>query len=302
MPRRPLLPLLGLVLAACTRGPDADAARRDDPAATRELALADQLAAQKDSLTRIVLETDRFLVAIDSQLDRVPSLRTGPRPQLAPESPVADQLQQREELLTRVQQLVNRTRASARQLAEARTENKQLQAELARRTAESDSLVGELGATIERQLGTIQGLQSRVDSLGLVARRLEADTTDLRREVRGMTDAQARAWVIIGTERELLDRGVIVREGGTNLVVTRVGRTLAPARTLPREAFAPIDIRSATTIELPDTTRRYEIVSRHSLEFVEPSARDGNGVRRALRIADPAAFWAASRWLILVQR
>lgn len=300
MTRRFLLPFLGL--AACSRGPDADAARRDDPAAAQQLALADQLSAQKDSLTRIVLETDRFLVAIDSQLDRVPALKNGPKPTTSAESPVTTQLQQRQELLSRVQQLVERTRATANQLAKARAQNKQLQSDLAKRTAESDSIVAELGATVERQLGTIQGLQSRVDSLGLVAQRLEADTTDLRREVRGMTDAQARAWVAIGTERELLERGVIVREGGTNLVVARVGRTLQPARTLPREAFTPIDIRKATTIELPDSTRRYEIVSRHSIDFVDSTARDGNGVRRALRIADAGAFWASSRWLILVQR
>ena len=300
MTRRFLLPLL--VVAACSRGPDAEAARRDDPAAAQQLALADQLSAQKDSLTRIVLETDRFLAAVDSQLDRVPATKNGPKPQTTAESPVASQLQQRQELLSRVQQLVERTRATSNQLAKARAQNKQLQADLAKRTAEGDSIVAELGATIERQLGTIQTLQSRVDSLGLVAQRLEADTTDLRREVRGMTDAQARAWVAIGTERELLERGVIVREGGANLVVARVGRTLQPARTLPREAFTQIDIRKATSIELPDSTRRYEIVSRHSLEFADSTSRDGNGVRRTLRISDPSGFWAASRWLILVQR
>lgn len=298
--RRILVPLV--LAAACSRGPDADDARRADPVAAQQLALSDQLSAQKDSLTRIVLETDRFLSAVDSQLDRVPSLKTGPRPQVAAESPVASQLQERQELLSRVQQLVERTRATSAQLAKARAKNKDLEATLAKRTAEGDSIVAELGATIERQLTTIQGLQLKVDSLGLVARRLEGDTAELRTQVRGMTDAQAKAWVVFGTERELLDKGIIVREGGASLIVARVGRTLQPARTMPKDAFTAIDIRKAKEIALPDSTKRYEIVSRHDLAFVDPAVRDGAGVRKVLLITDPAQFWAASRWLILVQR
>lgn len=289
-------------LAACSRGPDADSARAADPAAAQQLVLAEQLAAQKDSLTRIVLETDRFLVAVDSQLDRVPATRTGPRPQVASESPVEQQLQDRQALLERVEQLVERTRATGRQLAEARKRNKALEAEMASRAAESDTIIAELGATVQRQLATIQTLQGRVDSLSTVAQALERDTTTLRSEVRGLSDAQARAYVAIGTEADLLARGVIVREGGANLVVARVGRTLQPAKTLPKDAFTPLDIRSTTRIALPDSTRRYEIVSRHALAFTDSSTHDGNGVRRALRITDPGQFWATSRYLILVQR
>lgn len=293
---------LALTAAACSRGPDADDARRADPAAAQQLALTEQLSAQKDSLTAVVLETDRFLAAIDSQLQRAPGGKRKPAPQAAGESPVTDQLRQREELLARVQALVDRTRETSRQLTQLRSQNAQLRTELAQRIAASDSLVAELGGTIQRQLETIQSYQLRVDSLSGVARALEADTTTLRTEIRGMTDAQARAWVAIGTEAELLAKGVVVREGGANLLVARVGRTLQPARTLPESAFVRLDVRRANEIALPDSTRRYEIVSRHPLAAVDSASRDGAGVRRVLRIADPAQFWAASRWLILVQR
>lgn len=296
-----LASLLLLAVVACARGPDADTARRADPEGAAQLRLTEELAAQKDSLTRIVLETDRFVAAVDSEVRRALG-RRGPRPEAAPEAPLAAQLAERQALLARVRELVDRTRATSARLTEERRRRAGLEAELARRTAESDSLVAELGATVQRQLATIEGMQSRLDSLGILTRRLEGDTADLRRAARAAADAAARAWVAVGPEDSLVARGVVVREGGTNLLFTRLGGTLQPARGLPRDAFVQLDLRRATVIPLPDPDARYEVVSRHSLEFTDPAQRDGAGVRGVLRITDPDRFWAASRWLILVRR
>ncbi len=303
-PSRGARALVVLALAAgCSRGPDADVARRADPALQQQVALSDQLAAQKDSLTRIILETDRFIAAVDSQVARAPGQKKKPVAISTPnESPVQAQLQERQQLLKRVQALVDRARATSTQLAAARSQIKTLQADAAARAAQNDSVVTELGATIERQLGTIQTLQSRVDSLSMVTKQLEGDTATLRTEVRGLNDSQARAWVIIGTERELLDKGVIVREGGTPLLVARVGRTLQPARDLKKELFTAIDIRKVSDIAVPDTSRRYEVVSRQALDYAEVADRDRQSFKGALHIKDPGAFWSASRYLILVQQ
>ena len=88
----------------------------------------------------------------------------------------------------------------------------------------------------------------------------------------------------------------------TNLLIKRVGRTLVPARQLDKEAFTPIDTREVHAIQVPDTTKRYQIVSRQSLDDVKVATREGTSFRGSLEIPDAEKFWAASRYLIIVQK
>lgn len=293
-----------LVLAACTSGPDADTARRQAAAQEQQLTLMSELSAQKDSLTNIVLETDRFLAIVDSQLTTVKGVR-GRKVVAANEDPMSEQLQMRADLLARVDLLVKRAKETSAALAESRKREASLRKKndaLEAQLASSERTIVELGETVERQLAYIGQLQGRVDSLTTDNARLAADTTRLGGEVRTLSDAQARAWYVVGTEDELLKKGIVVREGGANLLVARVGRTIVPSRELTRTAFTPIDIRRQAEIPLPDPARKYEIVSRHSLQWAETGARDKKQFREKLQITDAGEFWANSRYLILVMR
>jgi hypothetical protein len=66
--------------------------------------------------------------------------------------------------------------------------------------------------------------------------------------------------------------------------------------------FTAIDTREVHAIGLPDTSRRYQIVSRQSLDDVKVADRDGTSFRGSLEIPDSQKFWAPSRYLIIVQR
>ncbi|MGH9887289.1 MAG: hypothetical protein ACREBE_17305, partial [bacterium] len=148
--------------------------------------------------------------------------------------------------------------------------------------------MAELKGTIEQQAQTIAALQTRLDEFD---KQLSAERS-----------AASRAYYVIGTEDELLKKGVIVKEGGANLLIKRVGRTLVPARQLNREAFTPIDTRETHAIVVPDTTKRYQIVSRQSLDDVKVAMREGTSFRGPLEIPDSEKFWSPSRYLIIVQR
>jgi len=100
----------------------------------------------------------------------------------------------------------------------------------------------------------------------------------------------------------LLDKHIIVKEGGANLLILRAGRTLQPARVLNADLFTAIDQRETKQIEVPDTTRRYRIVSRQDLDDAEVQSRDGNTFKGHLKITKPDEFWAGSRFLILVRQ
>jgi len=79
-----------------------------------------------------------------------------------------------------------------------------------------------------------------------------------------------------------------------------VGRTIQPARVLDVADFEPIDQRTVSEIQMPDSTRRYKVVSRQTLDAAEVDWRDGTSFRGNLKIANKDEFWAPSRFLILV--
>lgn len=285
-----LLPLLVLTLACETA---ADRARADSVNAlvTEQQQLMVQLAAQKDSLSTVVDDADQFISQIDSQISRVKGLPAAKRSREASESPLADQQQARKDMLARVDALVDRARATAAQLAESQRREKALRGENTKLQARIDSVqqvVAELTASIERQAITVAELTARTDSLDVVLNEVRASTS--------------KAFYVIGTESELMKKGVIVREGGANLLVARVGRTVVPSRSFDRSLFTSIDTRTVQRIEMPDTTRRYTIVSRQSLDNAEVGMRDKSTFKGHLNINDADNFWAPSKYLIIVQR
>ena len=163
-------------------------------------------------------------------------------------------------------------------------ENKALKDSL----AADEQRIASMMSSIEQQAQTIALLQTRLDDLG--------------KDLATVRTAYAKAYYVIGTEDELLKKGVIVKEGGANLLIKRVGRTLVPARELPVDAFSAIDTREVHRIDVPDSTRKYQIVSRQSLDDAKVTVRDGNQFRGPLEIAEAEKFWASSKYLIIVQR
>jgi regulator of replication initiation timing len=283
--------------AACTNG---DKVRADSLQVVQaeQLQLMEQLAAQKDSLTNVVLDADKFIATVDSQISTVKGLPKSKRSAQPLESPIEEQLQNRREMLERVNALVTRTRQTAAQLAEARKREAALRGEadslrgenarLQERIESDQRMITDLGETITRQTAQITGLQMQVDSIGTVMRTL------------GST--HYRAYYVVGTEKELLQKGIIEREGGANLLFVRLGRSLQPARLLDPSQFTAIDQRDIRDIPLPDSTRRYQIVSRQPLDAAQVAERDRATWRGALHIADADKFWGPSRYLIIVQR
>jgi hypothetical protein len=283
--------LSALALAAC--GPNQEHVRADSTAAVaaaEQTQLATQLAAQKDSLTRIVLQADDFISRIDSSMSRVRGLPKGKRADKTLD-PLARQVENRRVVMERVDALVKRAQATAAQLAKANKSNKALLAQIAADSA----MIADLNATIQRQTVEIAGLSSRIDSLKTAGEQLASTLANVE------TD-NAKVYYVVGREDELVKRGVIVREGGANLLLAHPGRTLQVARTIPTDAFTPVDSREIKVIPMPDSTRHYRIVSRQSLDAAEVQERKKNTFRGNLKIADATRFWAPSKYLVVVEQ
>lgn len=289
--------VLGVAALVAVAACDGGAVARGDSlqtALTEQQNLALQLAAQKDSLTRVVLDADAFLGQMDSTIRTVRGLPRGT--QASTEGPLQDQVTARKEMLDRVEALVARAKGTASQLAAAQKKVAELEASSAEmqakldlqaaKLAEDAQMIADLGVTIDRQRLQIARLEGSIDSLNS--------------EYRTLGSRHYQAYVVIGTEKELIDKGVIVKEGGANLLVARVGRTVQPARVLDVADFQPIDQREVSEIQVPDTTKRYRVVSRQTLDAAETEWREGTTFRGNLKIANKDEFWAPSRFLILV--
>jgi hypothetical protein len=257
----------------------------------RQLALTTSLSSQKDSLMRAIFESDSLLTRIDSQIRTVKGLPARKRVKRNYESPLEEQLMRRKELSDRVEALVQRTRATSAELADSRKREAELRGKndtLQLRIEDDQRIITELGNKVQEQAATIAALDLRVDSLIT--------------ETKVMGERYYRAYYVVGTEDELLEKGIIEREGGANLLIARVGRTLQPARALDPELFTAIDRRDIRDIPLPDSTKRYAVVSRQSLDNAEVTERDKAEFRGYLRIPDSERFWGTSRFLILVAK
>lgn len=291
-----LVPLIAIPLA-CSSPRDRARADSAQALAAEQKTMMERLVAQRDSVSRVLGDADAFIGEIDKSVSRVKGLSAAARAKNS-ESGIEDQLHARKDMLRRVNALVERARETSRQVTELQDKQARLLAENGKLSAANKALkdsvdaavarVAELDATIEQQAKTIAALEARIDGLA--------------QEIAAARTAYSKAYYVIGTEDELLKKGVIVKEGGTNLLIKRIGRTLVPARELPKDVFTPIDTRDVHTIELPDTTRRYQIVSRQSLDDAKVANREGAYFRGPLEIPEAERFWSASRYLIIVQR
>ncbi|MDQ3951001.1 MAG: hypothetical protein M3282_11750 [Gemmatimonadota bacterium] len=294
MPRLQVLAIVAttaLVAVACDNG---RAAREDSlrVVQSQQLQLMGQLSAQKDSLTRVILDADDFIAKIDSKVSSVKGVGgRRKKGQKELESPIQQQIQNRKEMLARVDALVKRAKATADELAAARERETELKGENVRLQGENEQLrsqldenqkmIAQFSETIERQAAAITGLETEIKTVGA---RLYT------------------AYYIIGSEKELLAKGVVVREGGANLIIKRVGRTLQQARKLNPELFTQIDQRETQHIVVPDSTKRYRLVSRQNLDHAEVQERDGTTFTGNLKITDINGFWGPTRFLILAER
>ena len=283
--------ILALPLAlACNSAKEKARADTAQALAAQQKVLMAKLEAQKDSLSQVVGDADSFIAKIDSQVSKVKGLPKSKKNRKS-ESPIQDQLQARKDMLKRVSALVERAQQTAKELADARKREEDLRGDNAKLQAQVDAdalRIAELTSQIEQQAQSIAMMQAKVDTLDVLVNDLRA--------------TQSKAYYVIGDEGDLIKKGIVVKEGGANLLIARIGRTLVPARTLDRDMFKSIDVRETHEIQVPDSTRRYQIVSRQSLDDADAPERDGASFRGNLKIKDSDKFWAPSKYLIIVQK
>ncbi len=296
--RRLLLLGFASVAVACSSPRDKARADSAQALASQQRVLMDKLSAQRDSVSQLLGDANVFIGHIDKSISRVKGLSAASKSKPGSESGLEDQLRARKDMLRRVDALVERARATAQEVTALKQHQAALLAENAKLGDENKALRDSLAADEQRIASMMSSIEQQAQTIALLQTRID----DLGKDLANVRSAYAKAYYVIGTEDDLLKKGVIVKEGGANLLIKRVGRTLVPARELPVDAFSTIDTREVHRIEMPDTTKKYQIVSRQSLDDAKVATREGNQFRGPLEIAEADKFWSTSKYLIIVQR
>jgi predicted nucleic acid-binding Zn-ribbon protein len=297
-----LLPVLAAVaISACDRS---------KPELDKTIAQMQQVSAEKDSLLRDVMATTQFIADANSELSKVRTRATG-KPNVAETGENEGKLspsEQRTQLLTRIKGITaslneadSRLSASRKRVAMLDTNNAGLKSQL----AAYDSTITSFKAIIESQKAQVIDLTNQVNALTTENTSLKAFNVQLTSDKSAVTDERDRlttekntVYYVIGTKADLLKRHIIVQSGG----MLGIGKTQVAARDLNKADFTSIDRTTVSAIPMPKAGAPYKIITRQDVAGLGTQPDVHGIVRDSLKISDPAAFWSASKYLIIIQQ
>jgi hypothetical protein len=264
-------------------------------------ALAESKAAeaQKDSLLSEVLETTQFVSDLNSELAKAKAVTDASEGTDRGVPGAQQDHQERKATLAKIQQVIARLNESETKLIE--TENRVKSAKI--RNARLLAQIATYKQTIEDLKTAAE--QQRAENMAIIANltgqvdELNVQTASLRDTVQHLTAYKNRVYYAIGTKDELLQNGVVAKEGKKFLFFG--GTRLEPARKPNLAAFTMIDKTQTVSISLPRPDKSYKIISRQSPEYLAGEPSENGEVKGVLEIASPEEFWSASKFLILVQ-
>lgn len=269
--------------ASCKQGPSPEVQARLDSLS--------QASSQRDRLLGEVAENTRLVSEISRELAKVNV--PGRQLKVVSESPLRAS---RDTLIQKIHYISTRVRDLEPRLKESEQKVKNL-------TGVSDSLRNELAATMQNLQGVIDGQKETIASLTLQVETLTAENGALKDTIDNMSTVLNTVYYVIGTEDELKAKGIVQEVGGARFlfVLWKSGKTLVPARNLDPNVFTVADRRHFEALPLPAADKEYRIVSRQDVGGLDtPPGEDGK-LTGAVKITDSRRFWAASKYLIIVE-
>lgn len=206
--------------------------------------------------------------------------------------------------------MVQKVRYIATRLSQSESALRSSERRVRSLTGLSDSLRNTLAATIANYDSVIAGQReqlvafaAQIDTLKGENTALLAVNVALKDTLNDVSLRENTVYYVIGTKDELVQRGVVEETGGSRFlfILWKSGKSLQPARALDPGVFTAIDRRQVTTIPLPDTTKAYRIASRQDLSSLATPPDESGKLHGSVQIARPEHFWAASKFLIIVQ-
>lgn len=280
---------------------------RSKPQLEKTLAQVQQISAEKDSLIKDVMQTSQFIAAVNTELARVKSAKPVKKVAGELENPLSP-AEEREQIAQKVKDLVTRLNETESRLAASRARVKLLtdqNSALKRQLSEFDStivafrtIMANQRDEIERLNGEVSSLKAEISGLREEKVQLTSEKTQLTEEKESLTAERNAVYFVIGTKDELLQKKIIDQTGGA----LGIGKTQVPARTLSPADFTKVDRTKVSEIAFPKADKAYRIITRQDVTALAvPPGKDGR-LRGGLKIVDAGKFWAATKYLILLEQ
>ena len=297
-----LLLLLVPVLFAC----DTKAKQQMVELAKADSLRQDSLLNVKNQLLNDMLVSTQFINDINAEIAKARSLPKATRQTaLATPAEAAKIKEDRQDVLSKIQMVVQRLDATDARLVRLRGESASLakhDTTLTRQIAQYQQTIADFRTTVENQKKLFQAI---VDSQNLQIASLKGKVDTLNNAKAALADTVGQlttqnnaAYYIAGTRDDLVKDGVLVEEGRRQFWLVG-NRRVEPARSLDTTAFTRIDLMKDTSIALPDG--EYTIFSRQDPQYTRAFTVKDNKIVGGLYITQPRAFWEPSRFLILIK-
>jgi len=150
-------------------------------------------------------------------------------------------------------------------------------------------------ATLEAQLNEkdvqIGDLTNKIEQLNIELSNLTVNYENLEAESNTKTEKLNLAYYVIGTSKELKEKGITTKEGG----FVGIGKTTELKKDFNRDYFTKIDITQTSSIPLG--AKKVKILSTHpssSYKLV------GEKPVEKLDITNADEFWSVSKYLVIV--
>jgi hypothetical protein len=159
-------------------------------------------------------------------------------------------------------------------------------------------------ADVRKLYGDFYELRAKDSAMAVAAKTQHtgkpSTTTETAVEAPKTPEPQAKfVYYSVGTEDELLKRGIVQRVGGADLwVLGKHGQTLAPAKEINPKKFNSFNVLEQTDIVFLKKCKRFAVVSAHNPKFLQPKY-DENKKIIGLHITDSEKFWLPAQFLII---
>ncbi len=276
----------------------------------KTLAQVQQISSEKDSLLKDVMATSQFIAEVNTELAKVRS-RTAGRPVQGQPGEMESNLspaQQREAIKTRVAEITQRLNESEARLNASRNRVRDLTANneaLTTQLASYDSTIASFKTIIEGQKAEIATLTEQIGALQAENTGLKVEKATLTQEKAALTTEKQEliveknmVYYVIGTEDELVRKGIVTKQGG----MLGIGKTTVPGAALNPADFTAVDRTQLMDIAFPKTDKAYRIISRQDFTALATAPDKSNRIKGGLKITDAPKFWAPSKFLILMEQ
>jgi len=257
--------------------------------------------ADKDRALAQVVEASKFADEVDAELRKVRGLSSQVGVTKSDESGKTEAAAAQKDILDRLAQMRQRLAARQRQVTALLDTMKTMRAD----SSAAATLLADLNARLAMRDKEIAVFQDEIRALRTQNAQLTVEKSVLTDTVKAMDVRENKVFYLVGSRRQLIADKLVTEEGGSRgLLIVKLGKTLVPARSLDESRFTRADRREVLTIPLPRSDRPYRIVSRHDVGLIEVAKKEKDGAFRgeSIRITDPVKFWAASRYLIIVEK